>query len=412
MRTYLLCSERIIVNLAGWIRVGGKEQMVLRHPADKRGSALGAGGFTLIELLVVVSIIGVIAAIALPNYTRIKEKAKEAETKAALHNIQVSLERFGVDHEGEYPPYLIGGERRAKIIQWSEDGRATIHVETIHPEKCTDPLLRYGYLQSSYPANPFISNTVSVQKFQGDMGDPLRSSFHDGREMGTRFGADGNIMGQALCDARWLTWLYIDPHTAELRELPTWSNIQYEFYDIWRGNQRKPFLPGSFLYKSLGEVVPSPDDGDKRDYINVDGKETLVPHNNRDQATYPVAITDYILSAWGGVRTKGMDLLGEEPLVLFSFKGTRRTQRPGIIFPPGGGIGGSGRGYIGLSGPSVDYIELMGIPPWTRGVNRSHVGPLWGSPFGPSTAIDRQLDYGNANGYKDALIIYLTPGRN
>jgi len=53
-------------------------------------------GFTLIELLVVIAIIGILAAIAIPQFAAYKRSAKDGEVQAALRNLAVSMEAYYV----------------------------------------------------------------------------------------------------------------------------------------------------------------------------------------------------------------------------------------------------------------------------------------------------------------------------
>ena len=54
----------------------------------------GKKGFTLIELMIVVAIVGILAAIAIPNFLRFQAKSRQAEAKANLGAIYTALEAF------------------------------------------------------------------------------------------------------------------------------------------------------------------------------------------------------------------------------------------------------------------------------------------------------------------------------
>jgi len=63
-------------------------------------------GFTLIELMIVVAIIGILAAIAIPRFAQLIDKAREAGARGNLGALRSAIAIYYGDNKGQWPQSL------------------------------------------------------------------------------------------------------------------------------------------------------------------------------------------------------------------------------------------------------------------------------------------------------------------
>ena len=104
-------------------------------------------GFTLVEILIVVVILGILAAIVIPQFTNAGETAKASSLISQLQTIRSQLELYRVQHRGDYP---------VLTTNWNQMTGKTDSDGTANASGDFGP-----YLQQS-PVNPFEDSfTVS-----------------------------------------------------------------------------------------------------------------------------------------------------------------------------------------------------------------------------------------------------------
>ncbi len=96
-------------------------------------------GFTLIELLVVVLIIGILSAIALPQYTKAVEKSRISEARIMLKNLIESHKLLCLEHGKAFDSCAIPGATDGNIFpSLSMDVPGEVHEECEGGDFCFD----------------------------------------------------------------------------------------------------------------------------------------------------------------------------------------------------------------------------------------------------------------------------------
>ena len=112
-------------------------------------------GFTLVEILIVVVILGILAAIVIPQFTQASTEARESSLVSNLQTIRSQIELYKIQHNDEPPAAA------------SFAALMTGHTNILHAIVAPGPGVYGPYLQTKVPANPF-TNGNSVVAADGD----------------------------------------------------------------------------------------------------------------------------------------------------------------------------------------------------------------------------------------------------
>ena len=119
-----------------------------------------AKGFTLVEILIVVVILGILAAIVIPQFTSASESAKESSLVSQLQTIRSQLELFQVQHNGSYPDLSDSSNPWGPLTEESSADHTSAGIDSDGGD--------YGpYLQQA-PKNPFTNGSTVASDNSGD----------------------------------------------------------------------------------------------------------------------------------------------------------------------------------------------------------------------------------------------------
>ena len=125
----------------------------------RSGTAL-RGGFTLIEVLIVVVILGILAAIVVPELSSASRQAREGVLKDDLRFMREQITRYMIQHDDDPPGYPGGGDTTAVPSEADFINQMTRYTDiTSNTNAAYTAVFRYGPYLTKIPENPLTGKS-------------------------------------------------------------------------------------------------------------------------------------------------------------------------------------------------------------------------------------------------------------
>jgi general secretion pathway protein G len=129
-------------------------------------------GFTLVEILIVVIILGILAAIVIPQFTNASQDARKNSLVSQLQTIRSQLELYKMQHLDKLPPALVAGGTDGNTV-WAEMLTKTNADHTTTGTPMFGPYLQGPPINSlNGLSGVFVDNTADYTFTTGNGGAP------------------------------------------------------------------------------------------------------------------------------------------------------------------------------------------------------------------------------------------------